>query len=272
MTSAAPTSRRYPDVESSTDAYARRFSGPVGAWFLQVQWQAVRRLLHDVPPGTPVLDVGGGHAQLVPHLVAAGFKPTVVGSDARCAMRLDPWLADGRCRFEVGDLLALPFEPAAFPVVISIRVLSHIDPWARFVAELCRVAGHVVIVDYASRRSVNVWAERLFVIKQRVEGDTRPYRVFDPTEIEAAFRDQGFRVAGRAPQFLFPMAFHRWLGRPGASRVLEKGAAVTGLHRRLGSPVLLKAERFGRLGQPVARGPEPPHRQGAAASGHSSRR
>jgi SAM-dependent methyltransferase len=238
--------RAAPDFDSATDRYAQRFAGPVGAWFLDVQRRGVERLLADVPPGTPVLEVGGGHAQLVPHLVAMGLEPTVVASDEACAARLQPWLEAGRCRFRVGDLLALPFERGAFPVVISIRLLPHIDPWPRFVAELCRVAARSVVIDYPSRRSVNAWADRLFALKRRVEGDTRPFRVFRPEQIATAFAECGFRLAASVPQFVLPMAFHRLVGRLFISRSLETVAGAIGLRGWLGSPVLVRADRVGR--------------------------
>ena len=49
-----------PDVETASDDYARRFSGPVGEWFLDVQERACLDLLRPWRGGT-VLDVGGGH-------------------------------------------------------------------------------------------------------------------------------------------------------------------------------------------------------------------
>ena len=36
-----------PDIETASDAYALRFSGPVGDYLLDVQAQTVRRLLSD---------------------------------------------------------------------------------------------------------------------------------------------------------------------------------------------------------------------------------
>src|SRR5690348_10446475 len=61
------------DVETSSDDYARRFAGTVGAWFLERQADATRELLADLPHGAKVVDVGGGHAQLTPMLVEAGY-------------------------------------------------------------------------------------------------------------------------------------------------------------------------------------------------------
>ena len=54
-----------PDVETSSDGYAARFAGPAGRYMLGVQEAAVRSMLADLPPGASVLDVGGGHGQLL---------------------------------------------------------------------------------------------------------------------------------------------------------------------------------------------------------------
>ena len=77
-----------PDLESSTDEYAQRFAGPVGDYFLEVQTEAVRKLMPS-PVGCSVLDVGGGHAQLAGPLVEAGYDVTILASDESCRDRLD---------------------------------------------------------------------------------------------------------------------------------------------------------------------------------------
>ena len=61
------------DVETSSEGYARRFAGPVGRYFLKVQEEITLRLLAPWPRAR-VLDVGGGHAQLAPPLVAQGHQ------------------------------------------------------------------------------------------------------------------------------------------------------------------------------------------------------
>ncbi|MDQ2673475.1 MAG: methyltransferase, partial [Chloroflexota bacterium] len=81
MTLAATPAREDADVESSSEAYARRFAGPVGQWFLELQARLTLESLAGLPPGATILDVGGGHAQLAPPLVEAGYRVTVVGSD-----------------------------------------------------------------------------------------------------------------------------------------------------------------------------------------------
>ena len=65
-----------PDVETSSEDYARRFAGGVGAWFVEAQARITLELLAPWPRAR-VLDVGGGHAQLTGPLVEAGYDVTV---------------------------------------------------------------------------------------------------------------------------------------------------------------------------------------------------
>lgn len=234
--------REHADVETSSDDYAGRFAGPVGAFLLDVQARLTLAALASYPRAG-VLDVGGGHAQTLAPLAEAGFPVTVFGSDPACAQRLRPWLETGRARFASGDLLALPFQPASFDVVLSYRLLPHVARWPELIGELCRVARRAVVVDYPTRRSANAVAELLFGLKKGVEGNTRPFRVFRDRDVAAVFAVHGFSVAGRAPEFFWPMALHRALGRPRLSRLLERLASLLGLTRALGSPVILRATR-----------------------------
>jgi 2-polyprenyl-3-methyl-5-hydroxy-6-metoxy-1,4-benzoquinol methylase len=230
------------DVETSSDAYARRFSGEVGAWFLDVQARVTLEMMTPWPQAR-VLDVGGGHGQLTGPLVDAGYDVTVAGSDETCRHRVREWVDAGRARFDVADLLHLPYPDRAFGVVLSYRLLPHVDDWRRLLAELGRVAEHAVLVDYPTSRSVNAAAEPLFEVKKGVEGDTRPFTVFRDREVRDALAAAGFRVTGRRGQFALPMALHRAVGRAGLSRVLEGAARGLGLTGLLGSPVILRAER-----------------------------
>lgn len=230
------------DVETSSADYARRFAGPVGEYFLEVQASATLGLLASWPRAS-VLDVGGGHGQVTAQLIEAGYAPTVLGSAEVCRERVRRWVERGQARFQAGDLLALPFPDKAFDVCLSYRLLPHVARWQTLIAELCRVARRGVLVDYPTRRSVNLLGTRLFGLKQGVEGDTRPFTVFRDAEIEAAFRERGFRVTGRRPQFFFPMAMHRALGVAPLARGLEAAAAAAGLRAALGSPVILRVER-----------------------------
>ncbi len=232
------------DVETSSADYAARFAGPVGAWFLAVQARATLELLADLPSGATVLDVGGGHAQLTPALVEARYQVTVVGSDAAARARLTPWTADGRVRFEVAELLALPYANGAFDAVLCFRLLPHSVHWQALIQQLCRVARQAVVVDYPSSRSVNVVAERLFGWKRRIEKNTRPFALFRPVEVRREFRRQGYEVVASRPQFLWPMVLHRALSSARLARGLEAPAAALGLTRWFGSPIIVRANRI----------------------------
>jgi hypothetical protein len=168
-----------------------------------------------------------------------------VGSSDACRPRIQALVEGGKARFQAADLLRLPFAPRAFDVAVAFRLLPHVARWRELVAELCRVAARAVIVDYPTKRSVNALAAPLYGMKKRVEGDTRPFAVFADDEVEAAFAAQGFRVADRRPQFAVPMALHRALRVSALSRGLEGAARAAGITSRLGSPVIVRADRLG---------------------------
>ena len=229
-----------PDIESSSEDYARRFQGPVGQWFLDVQAGGTERLLEAAGvAGRPLraLDVGGGHGQNVALMMRLGHHLTVQGSTSGCSRLLAHRLGD-RVSFVAGPMTALPFEPKSFDVVLCYRIFAHIDDWQALAAELCRVARGLVIVDYASRRSVNVLSELFHGTKKQIESNTRRYRLQSQQEVTGCFRRHGFRPLASYPQYLFPMVLHRALGVRGASRWLEGGARLLGLTGLFGSPVL----------------------------------
>lgn len=203
-------------------------------------------LLGALPPGGTVLDVGGGHAQLTGALLEKGWEVVVAGSDPACKQRLMPYLST-HCRFDVVDLERLPYEDRSYDAVVSVRLLGHARNWTMVMNELCRVAKRSVIIDYASFRSSNLFAERLFSLKQRAErNELRPrqFRVFHTREIDSAFTRNGFRVAETYRQFLWPMFVHRMVRLPAISALLEAPGRVTGVTRFVGSPVLARADRI----------------------------
>ena len=236
--------RESADVETSSADYARRFAGPTGEWFLAVQARSTLELLRPWP-GARILDVGGGHAQLTGPLVEGGFDLTVYGSDPGCGERVRSWVEAGRARFVSGDLLATPFDDAAFDVVLSYRLLPHVARWRDLINELCRVARLGVVIDYPTRRSVNAVSGVLFGVKKGIEKNTRPFIVFQDGEIEGAFGACGYRMTARHPQFFLPMALHRGLALAPVSRALEAGLGALGLTRSFGSPVILRLEPRG---------------------------
>jgi SAM-dependent methyltransferase len=231
-----------PDVETASEGYARRFSGGVGQWFLDVQAGLVADLLAAFPRAR-VLEYGGGHGQLTPSLLQAGHEVTVYGSPGACGSGLRALLEARRATWQEGGLDRAPFADRAFDVVLAFRLLPHVPDWRGLVAELCRLAARAVLVDYPTARSVNAAADLLFGWKRAVEGDTRPYAVFRDGEVRHAFLARRFFVTARRPEFFWPMALHRAHGRPRLARGLEAAARATLLRRAFGSPVVLRAER-----------------------------
>lgn len=236
------TQRECPDIETSTDDYARRFNGPVGTWLLDVQWDAIHQLLATCP-GQSVLELGGGHAQLTGSLLDHGYHVTVMGSDESCAKRVRPFIEPNRCQFHTGDLLNLPYADQSFDTVIAIRLMAHVEDWPRFLAEATRVARHAVIIDYPSLVSVNRVEKLLFGLKKALEGNTRHYRCFTTKMIADACKPHGYFPVSRRRQFFCPMVVHRALKMPRLSHTLEACCRALGLTVLLGSPVILKLAR-----------------------------
>lgn len=241
---ASASGRETPDIETSSEGYARRFAGPVGAWFLERQAHDTLELLAPWPAAR-VLEVGGGHAQLAPALARHGYKVTVAGSSPECRRRLLKALPAGDCPFVASDLLALPFADQSFDVVVAVRLLAHVRHWPRLLREMCRVARRAVLVDYPDLASFNLVSERLFKAKKAVEKNTRPFQCFRAPDLLHALESLGFGQAMARPQFFWPMALHRGLGRAGLSRGLEGLARGLGLTGVLGSPVILRVDRQG---------------------------
>lgn len=234
--------RETPDIETSSEGYARRFGGEVGRFFLEVQNAAVLDLLAPWP-GARILDVGGGHAQLAPLLVERGFRVTVVGSDPVCRERLDRVLPSGAFEFQACDLLALPFPDRAFDVVVSLRLLAHVERWRDLIAELCRVADRAMILDYSDSCSFNQLYGPLFAWKKAIEKNTRTFHIFKPGRIAAEAVRHGFGNPVEHRQFFLPMVVHRALKSGRFSRVSERVSSALGLTRRLGSPIVLRVKR-----------------------------
>jgi len=179
------------DIETASEAYARRFAGPVGAYFLAEQTRITGKLLAGMT-NCSILDVGGGHCQLAPALVEWGHRVTITGSDDVCRSRPEQMLPAGSFRYRTCDSLQLPFADNEFDVVLSFRLLPHVEQWQRLVAELCRVANQLVIVDYPDIRSCNIFYRLLFRLKKSFEGNTRTYTMFTRAQIRQAFVANGF--------------------------------------------------------------------------------
>ncbi len=235
-----------PDVFTASEAYARRFAGPVGRWMLDVQAQVVRELLIDEPE-LDVLELGGGHGQLTGHLLAWGHRVCVQGSDASCARRVAGLIAahQPRARFVASDLWSLPFADHSFDVCIAVRVLAHVERWGPLLAEMARVTRRQILVDFPPLRGLHVLAPWLAGLKGRLEPAARPYFSYRTQALVEQFRQLGFEHVRWKGQFFWPMVLHRALHSRRLSVMLEAAARRMELTDRFGGPVLLSACRGG---------------------------
>lgn len=231
------------DIETATDGYAARFSGAIGRWMLKRQSDITLGMLAAYPD-EKVLDVGGGHAQLAIPLVENGFDVTVHGSAESCASRIQELLESNQCKFVRSSMFNLPFDDGAFETVLCFRLLTHCTEWETLVAELCRVAGKRIIIDYPSGRSLNTLVSgRIFAMKKKLEGNTRTWRLFSHREIREVFSRHGFTPTREVKQFFLPMALHRGLRSPKVSALLETICRTLGLTKLWGSPAIMMLEK-----------------------------
>jgi len=145
--------------------------------------------------------------------------------------------------FSVGDAHALAFPDRAFDAAVCLRVLMHAPRWRTCIAELCRVADRLVVVDYPSAHSTALVQAAARKVTHAFGARTEPYRVFPDGAIDRAFAASGFRVRRRHRQFVLPIALHKLLGSRALTERLEGTLAAVGLLRLAGSPVTVLAER-----------------------------
>jgi ubiquinone/menaquinone biosynthesis C-methylase UbiE len=195
--------------------------------------------------GQRLLDVGTGTGRAA--LLFAQRGARVMGVDASAAMlamaRQRAMQKGLRIGFLPGDAHALCFAARSFDVVISLRVLMHAARWKDCVAELCRVAGRAVIVDYPSARSVAMAQSLGRKVMHAVGARTEPYRVLRHRQVERAFNDNGFRIRAVHRQFVLPIALHKALGSRRFTERSEQLLERAGLLKAFGSPVTIVAER-----------------------------
>lgn len=233
------------DQETSSDLYASRFRGAVGEFFLQTQEDIITQFLTNVEPAaqTTILEVGGGHGQLIPAYKRAQAHVTIVGSDDSCQHRISQAIADGSVSYKTAPLNHLPFPDQSFDTVIAIRLLTHAHDWHALVQELCRVAKKNIIIDYPGSRSWNILYRVLYPLKKASEKTTRPFFVFSDAEIKDTFARHGFIVQKKQPQFFLPMVVYRKLNAAGLARWLERLFHILFLTQLFGSPTLIKFSR-----------------------------
>lgn len=234
-----------PDIHSSSIEYTSRFSGGVGEWFLNVQNGKTEKLLKSVPNRNRALDVGGGHAQNVEVTEKLGMKLDVLGSDDACFDYLRSKYPNFNGALIVGNLVQSELKDSSYPIVMSYRILAHINDWKAHISELCRISSQTVILEFPNVNSVNRIADALFGLKKKIEGNTRTYQLFSRNQIVEEFKENGFSLVGDEGQYIAPMVVHRALKSAAISKVLERLLSLILPQKYLGSPLILKFENLG---------------------------
>ncbi|MGH7664216.1 MAG: class I SAM-dependent methyltransferase [Gemmatimonadaceae bacterium] len=235
-----------PDLETASDGYARRFDTAVGRYLLERQTMVVSRLLAAAGSRRlSILDVGGGHGQIIDTLASRGHDVVVHGTDEHCFRRLAAPAArwPGQITTCVSPLWSIPFEDRAFDLVMGIRLLAHVVRWRELLLEMTRLSSRFLLLDFPIHESLHRMSGAMFGIKRRVERNTRPYFSYRLEDIRIRLDELDFRVLRQQGQFVLPMVAHRFMRAPGLSRNLEGVLCALGLGSRWGSPVLLLAGR-----------------------------
>jgi len=222
----------YSDPEVAKAFDTDRYGGPVGKWVNDLEKQMFSALGVKMQKASKVLDIGSGTGKLDEVAKSSLF----VGLD-----RSLPMLLVGKRSMEtphpliLGDAQRLPFVNNAFDLVLASRLLLHLPNWQSMISESCRVARSAVILDFPTSPSLAA-LEPNFWSSLRGSSAPPPHRIFTPGQVRDAFEISGFTCEEMHKGLILPYRFHRCLGNPRLSRVLEGIARRTRLTSLFGSP------------------------------------
>ena len=222
----------------------RRFGGPIGELIARTQARVLANMAGRIKD-REMLDVGTGTGRAAFILALGGAHVTAVDASEEMLAIARQRAADQllKITFQQGDAHALDFPDRSFDAVVSFRMLMHTPQWKRCVAELCRVAERLVIVDYPSATSVALFESLARRVAHAAGAKTEPYRVFTHGTIAEAFDRNGFRIRSVHRQFVLPIAFHKAIRSRRFTLWSENVLDHAGLLEPFGSPVTLVAER-----------------------------
>jgi SAM-dependent methyltransferase len=234
----------YADADMARTFDDRRFGGPIGELVARTQGRVLANMVGRIQD-RDILDVGTGTGRAALLLAHGAARVTAVDAS-------EEMLAIARRRaaeelvsvqFLRGDAHALDFADRSFDVAVAFRLLMHTPQWQRCIAELCRVAERLVVIDYPSATSVALFESLGRRVAHAAGVRTEPYRVFTHGTIVEAFARCGFRVRSVHRQFVMPIAFHKAIGSRRFTIWSEHKLDRLGLLKPFGSPVTLVAER-----------------------------
>jgi ubiquinone/menaquinone biosynthesis C-methylase UbiE len=236
----------YADPEMARTFEERRFGGPIGELIAAAQAGVLSDFIGPTD-GVSILDVGTGTGRAARLLAHRGARVTALdaSSEMLAAARQRAAAEGVDISFVTGDAHALDFADRSFDVVVSLRVLMHTPRWRTCIAELCRVAGRLVVFDYPSAHSLAAIESLARRGAHAARIDSEAYRVFSDRTIAEALEASGFRVRATHRQFVLPIALHKASGSRRFTESMEAMLARAGLLRLFGSPITLVAERCG---------------------------
>jgi 2-polyprenyl-3-methyl-5-hydroxy-6-metoxy-1,4-benzoquinol methylase len=235
----------YADPATAKSFDARRFGGPIGQMVASAQADVLERFAGPIR-NRRILDVGTGTGRAAIIMAQGGGCVTAVDPSEEMLeiARRRAAEASLSIRFAAGDAHRLEFSDRAFDVVISLRVLMHAADWPRCLAELCRVSGQLVIIDYPSAHSAALFQAMARRVMHRFGARTEPYRVLSDSRVAGELHRAGFRIRSAHRQFVLPIALHKALGSRRFSERTRAWSERLGLLRLFGSPVTIVAERW----------------------------
>jgi SAM-dependent methyltransferase len=231
----------------------RRLSGPIGDLVVSAQARALANFVGRIHE-RDIVAVGEGSERAAQLFARGGafvtaVQPTVAMlADARRRAEAEPL----KMQFVCAGADALRFPAGAFDVAVGLHLLAHAPEWRRCVAELCRVARRLVIVDYYSAMSASLPVSLARRSLGAVGVHAATYRVFARGTIDEAFDREGFRVRSVQRQFVLPLALHQAIGSRRFTVKSEKFLDRLGLLKHFGTPIMLVAERGAPLHGPAA--------------------
>ena len=142
---AAPLGTPEYDLIAGYRLWSQTYDAPLRLF--PVEEPTVRRLLETLPPGR-IVDAACGTGRHSAWLAARGHE--VVGVDASPDMLAKARAKLPECRFELGDLTALPLPDDSVDAALCALALVHLQDLRSALAELARVVrpgGRIVISD-----------------------------------------------------------------------------------------------------------------------------
>ena len=237
---------KYADPATARTFDEQRFGGAVGKLVAEQQAEVLTAFAGDLR-NRSVVDVGTGTGRVARLFAAAGADVTGVDASEAMLAVAARRAADDRdglkITFRRGDAHALEFQDRSFDVAVSVRVLLHTPDWRLALAELCRVADRLVIIDFPSARSPALLQSVARRAARACGVRTEAYRVFTDRQIGRALERCGFRVRAAHRHFALPIALHKAIGSARFTAAAERFFRRMGIVRLVGSPVTLVAER-----------------------------